>query len=150
MKRSKSQYAFQVFDIVFMVLIMATIIVPILNILSLSVSSADAIRSGSVTFYPKGFSLDAYKDIIGNRLFASSVYNTVFTTVVGTVLAVTVTLLVAYALTKDFVGKKYFAHLLTFLMSTKAETFLSASLRQAFAPGSLASPNNTSIVRGFT
>ena len=47
-------------------------------------------------------------------------------------------------------GKKYFAHLLTFLMSTKAETFLPASLRQAFAPGSLASPNNTSIVRGFT
>ena len=104
MKRSKSQYAFQVFDVVFMVLIMATIIVPILNILSLSVSSADAIRSGSVTFYPKGFSLDAYKDIIGNRLFASSVYNTVFTTVVGTILAVAVTLLVAYALTKDFVG----------------------------------------------
>ena len=110
MKRSKSQYAFQVFDIVFMVLIMATIIVPILNILSLSVSSADAIRSGSVTFYPKGFSLDAYKDIIGNRLFASSVYNTVFTTVVGTVLAVTVTLLVAYALTKDFVGKKFITY----------------------------------------
>lgn len=110
MKRSKSQYAFQVFDIVFMVLIMATIIVPILNILSLSVSSADAIRSGSVTFYPKGFSLDAYKDIIGNRLFASSVYNTVFTTVVGTVLAVIVTLLVAYALTKDFVGKKFITY----------------------------------------
>ena len=95
---------FDVFNYVFLGLIGVVMVFPIAFVVVGSFSATGMIGGFN------SFSLDAYKDIIGNRLFASSVYNTVFTTVVGTVLAVTVTLLVAYALTKDFVGKKFITY----------------------------------------
>ena len=60
-------------DIVFMLLIVLVIVFPLMNIISLSVSDTMAVRSGTVTIYPKGFSLKAYGEIIENKLFTRSV-----------------------------------------------------------------------------
>ena len=100
MKRSASEQVFHVFNIIFMLMIVALILFPVMNVISLSVSDISAINSRSVSFYPKGFQLDAYKDILENQDFLTALINTIWITVVGTVLAIIVTLLVSYAMTK--------------------------------------------------
>ena len=116
MKKSVGQYVFQALDVIFILLLICSIVFPIMNIISLSVSGADAIRAGSVTIYPKGFSLEAYKDILGNSLFSRSVVNTVIITVVGTICSLVVNLMAAYALTKDFLGKKFITYFFVLTM----------------------------------
>lgn len=110
MKKPKSEYTFQVINVLFVVALMCTIIFPLMNILSLSISDAAAIRAGKVTIWPIGFNLQAYRDIMKSALFLRSIVNTVLVTVVGTVVSLLVNLMVAYALTKDFVGKKFFTY----------------------------------------
>ena len=106
MKKTKGELIFQWFDIFLMLLIIIVIMFPVLNVISLSVSSRDAILSKEVSFYPIGFNIGAYEEVIGNSLFVRSLVNNVVLTVVGTFFAVIVTLLTAFAWTKEFLGKK--------------------------------------------
>jgi putative aldouronate transport system permease protein len=106
MKRSIPEKIFQVFNIIILTAILLTVIFPVLHITALSVSNRDAILSKNVTVYPIGFQIDAYSKVISNVLFARSLINTVVITAVGTFLAMLVSVLTAYALTRDFVGKK--------------------------------------------
>lgn len=107
MKKTLGEKAFQWVDILFMFIILATIIFPFMNIISLSVSSREAIMQKSVSIWPKGFNLAAYGEILGSVLFMRSLANTIGLTVIGTFLSVILTLMVSYALTKDFLGKKF-------------------------------------------
>ena len=106
MHKTRGEKAFQIVDIILMAIILAVVIFPILNVLSLSVSSREAILNNEVTIYPIGFNFDAYIDVMENSQFNRSLINNVGLTIVGTFLAVLVTLMVSFALTKDFLGKK--------------------------------------------
>ncbi|MEA4822861.1 MAG: carbohydrate ABC transporter permease [Clostridiaceae bacterium] len=106
MKRTTGERVFGAFNILIMLFIMAVIIVPMLHIIALSVSSAEAINYNRVTVYPIGFNFAAYKRIIGFSTFSTSLVNTVFITIIGTALAVIMTVLLAYAMSQDFPGKK--------------------------------------------
>ena len=99
-----------------MLLIMIVIIFPILNIMSVSVSDADAIRRNAVSFYPIGFNTDAYADILDNPAFTQSLVNTVFTTIVGTFISILMTLIVSYCMSREFPGKKIYTYFLVFTM----------------------------------
>lgn len=110
MKKTRAEQAFQIFNILFMVLVISTILFPVLNVLSLSVSDREYILQKSVSFYPKGFQVRAYWEVVKNQLFLRSLINNVGLTVVGTILAVIVTLMTSYSLTKDFVGKKFITY----------------------------------------
>jgi putative aldouronate transport system permease protein len=116
MKRTIPEKFFQVFNIILLTLILMTILFPVLHITALSVSNQDAILSRRVTVYPIGFQTDAYKDVMGNSLFARSMLNTVGITAVGTTLAILVSVLTAYGLTKNFVGKKVITYLFVITM----------------------------------
>jgi putative aldouronate transport system permease protein len=106
MKRTVPEKFFQVFNIVILTLVLMTILFPVLHIMALSVSDRNAILSKTVTVYPIGFQVDAYKEVMSNSLFVRSLINTVGITVIGTTLAILVSVLTAYALTRNFVGKK--------------------------------------------
>jgi putative aldouronate transport system permease protein len=106
MKRSRGETVFQVFLVLLMLLIFAVVALPILNIVSISLSESDAILSNSVGLYPKGFYTLAYREILTGSAFLRSLANTVGVTAVGTALSLMVIVLVAYALSKDFFGKK--------------------------------------------
>jgi ABC-type glycerol-3-phosphate transport system permease component len=116
MKKTVGQKIFQSVDILFMLLILATIVVPFMNIISLSVSSSDAIMSKSVSIWPKGFNLGAYVKIVESMLFLRSLVNTVALTVIGTFLSIMLTLMVGNALTKDFLGKKFVTYFFVITM----------------------------------
>ncbi|SFJ32598.1 putative aldouronate transport system permease protein [Paenibacillus sp. UNC496MF] len=75
-------------------------LVPFLYILSQSLSSNRAIISQAVTIYPIDFNIEAYKVVFGDDGMLYSLFYTVLLTVAFVLLALTVTILAAYPLTK--------------------------------------------------
>lgn len=107
MKCSKGEKVFQYMNIFIMLLIMACIILPLMNIFSLSVSDRIAVAQGQIGIFPVGFNIDAYLKILQNATFIRSLVNTVGITVVGTALSVIIITMMAYAMSKKyFFGKK--------------------------------------------
>jgi putative aldouronate transport system permease protein len=115
-KHTNTDKIIQVFIVIVLMLVLGTILFPVLHIVALSVSDRDAIISKTVTVYPVGFQTDAYKKVMGNSFFLRSVINTVGITVAGTVLAMLVSVLTAYALTRDFVGKRFIVYFFVITM----------------------------------
>lgn len=78
---------------------------PFLYVLSSSVSSSQAVVRGEVWFWPKGFTLHAYKVVFADDVVWRSYFNTIWYTVVGTTFNLVCTILGAYPLSK----KRFFA-----------------------------------------
>lgn len=116
MRRTRGEFAFQTIDVAVMVLLLAVIIFPYLNIIALSVSDLQSIINRKVTLWPRGLSLDAYGKILGNPSFIRAMVNTIGITVVGAFGGVFFSLMIAYAFTRDFLGKKLITYLFVLTM----------------------------------
>ena len=116
MRSSAGERLFRFFNTIWMLVIMALILFPVMNILSVSVSDRAAVQSGSVTIYPKGFNTQAYREIFHNSTFLRSLLNTVFVTAAGTACAVLITLMVSYAMSRECPGKRFYTYFLVFTM----------------------------------
>ncbi|MDR6555248.1 carbohydrate ABC transporter permease [Paenibacillus qinlingensis] len=75
-------------------------LLPLANILSKAISDESAVVSGKVGIFPVGFQLDTMKYVVSSSQFLSSIWISLLITVVGTVLAIVVTALTAYPLSK--------------------------------------------------
>ena len=86
-----------------------TMLIPLLHILARSLS--DPMRSTEMSgleIIPRGFSLINYQVIFGNKNFVPSIFNSIFITLVGTLLNMLLTITAAYVLTRPkLVGKKF-------------------------------------------
>lgn len=90
---------------------------PFLNVIAYSLSGYNAVLSGLVTFYPIDFNLGAYKEILGRTQIWRSMWTTVEVTVLGTGTSLILTILAAYALSRnELPGKKVFMGLILFTM----------------------------------
>lgn len=90
---------------------------PFLNVLAVSLSDYNAVLSGEVTFYPKGFNLDAYKQVLERDSIWRSMLTTVIITLLGTALSLALTTFAAYGLAiKDLPGRKLISGLILFTM----------------------------------
>lgn len=111
---------FTVFDIViYLVMILALLlwIVPFLYMIALSFSDARAILNNRVSFWPIGFNLEAYRQIFDYPNFYRAYGNTFFYTFFGTLIALTLTILFAYPLSKTFLrGNKALMKMVVFSM----------------------------------
>ena len=87
-----------IYGVLFLILIIT--LYPILNIAATSLSSSVAVERNLVTFYPKEFTLRAYEMIFENSIIPNSFKNSIFYTVVGTAISLTMTILLAYPLSK--------------------------------------------------
>ena len=95
-------------------------LLPLLNVLSFSLSSPSAATSGRVWIVPVEPSLDAYKSVFRTRAIPVGFYNSFFYTTFGTLINVALTIMVAYPLSRrDFYGKELilFAFVITMLFS---------------------------------
>lgn len=108
MKKKKRFSLFQIILMVMLFLLTLTMIVPLLHILARSLS--DPLQSGSMSgleILPRGFSLINYQVLFSNRNVVPSIFNSIFITVVGTLLNIILTIMAAYALTRpNLVGKR--------------------------------------------
>ncbi len=116
MKQTRGEKIFQYFDIFIILLIIAAVTFPLLNILAISVSDASSIVNNKVTFWPKGFNTLAYSKILSNHYFTRAMLNTIFVTITGTFLSVLITLVTAYGFSKEFLGKKFFTYMYVITM----------------------------------
>ena len=80
----------------------AAVIVPFIGIISTSLSSADHINraGGSFVLWPDGFSLDSYRAVLSGGVVLRALMVSIGITTVGTLLSVTVSALLAYALSR--------------------------------------------------
>ena len=90
---------------------------PILNVVVSSLSSPSAVIRGQVSFWPKGWNIDAYKEIFSNRSLLTGYKNSIIYTIVGTCVNIVLTIMAAYPLSvKDFIGRKVISALFIFVM----------------------------------
>ena len=101
MKKSKGDRALTLACDLILILVAVVIILPILNLVAVSVSEQTPVISGKVKFWPMGFQLDAYRYVMGSRQFFSSLSVSLFVTLAGSALAVICSVLVAYPLSKQ-------------------------------------------------
>ena len=103
--------------ILFNCLVIAVTLYPFLYVFSMSISDPVAAMRQEIVLFPKGFSLSAYKMVIENPDVWSSYYNTIWYTVVGTIISVLLTVTVAYPLSrKNFCARNFIMMLITITM----------------------------------
>lgn len=97
---SKSSKMFQIVLGVIFVMITILTLIPVLRVVSMSVSSKDAILTGKVFVYPVEFTLEAYQKVFGNSNFIKSFLYTIILTGGYTLVCMIMTILAAYPLSK--------------------------------------------------
>ena len=91
----------QVILVIVMFLLTLTMIVPLLNILAKSLSGPTASPfMGGLEIFPKDISLINYKIILNHPVLIPAVFNSIFITIVGTIINISLTTMTAYALTR--------------------------------------------------
>ncbi len=90
---------------------------PFINVIAVSLSSKSAILRGEVSFWPVEFNTKAYEVIFRDASMFRSLFFTIEITVIYTVLAMALTILMAYPLTvKRLKGRKFFMFFAVFTM----------------------------------
>jgi putative aldouronate transport system permease protein len=102
---------------VFLALICAVTVYPIVYVLSMSLSGPEAILRQTVWLFPVGFSVGSYQLIVSNAMFWSSYANTLWYTAAGTLINLLITLPAAYALSNTgFFARRFFMIMFTVTM----------------------------------
>lgn len=106
MKISTGEKVFIAFTYIFLTAFMLVTLYPLLYVLSASISDPGAVASGKMILWPVEPSWDGYELVLKYKDIWTGYINTIFYTVVGTLLNLAVTLPAAYALSrKDMVGR---------------------------------------------
>lgn len=110
---------FDLCNVIILIVITLTCLVPLWYILMVSVSSKEAVNAGQVAFWPVGFNLLSYQKILGEAAFLKSFWISIQRVVLGGIFGVGCTLLVAYPLSKtnrQFPKRNIFMWILIFCM----------------------------------
>ncbi len=109
--------AFDVFLVILMILLSCAFLYPLLNMLALSVSDAQTLKSSPIYLLPVGFSLESYKALLNDSRILLYYWNTVKYAAVGTVIMLLTTSLMAYPLSITALrGRKLISVILTITM----------------------------------
>ncbi|MBE5988305.1 putative aldouronate transport system permease protein [Lacrimispora xylanisolvens] len=98
--KSKADRRFQLFWNTFFVVISIVALIPIIRVVSMSLSSKDAILGGKVFLYPVQFTVEAYVRSFHSGSFVSSFIYSVFLMLGSTFVCIVMTVLAAYPLSK--------------------------------------------------
>ncbi|CAM4503867.1 carbohydrate ABC transporter permease [Paenibacillus xylanexedens] len=114
---STGDRAFDTFNIIFMVCLMIVTIYPFVNMIAVSFNNAnDAIRGG-IYLWPRVWTLDNYKYIFGESDIYHATLISALRTVIGTVVSVFCTAMLAYTVSRqEFVLRKFVTMFFVFTM----------------------------------
>lgn len=102
---------------IFLTAAVAVAIIPFFNIISVSLSSSEAITKGEVSLLPIGFNTEAYKAVLNDASMIFSLGYTIALTLIYTLLAMLATLCGAYALAQQrLYGRKIFMTIIVITM----------------------------------
>lgn len=116
-KLSRSDKVFYAITYTIVGLLGLIVLYPMLYVVAASMSSADALMSGKVWLWPVDISFDGYKAVLKSSDVWLGYANTIFYTVVGTIINVAITLMCAYPLSrKELFGRNVITFLFSFTM----------------------------------
>ncbi|NHN29159.1 carbohydrate ABC transporter permease [Paenibacillus agricola] len=114
-RETKRDQLFMFTNYLILSLFLITILYPLIYIASSSISSSEAVVSGRVWLWPIDPNLEGYKAVFKHKLIVSGFMNSIYYTLLGTLINVIMTVLAAYPLSrKDFYGKNMFMFLFVF------------------------------------
>lgn len=93
----------QIFDVavhIISLFLLVIVLYPMILVVSNSLSDPELVASGKVLFLPKGFNLNGYVEFFHDKNILIGYANTLFYTVIGTIINLLVTVPAGYALTK--------------------------------------------------
>jgi putative aldouronate transport system permease protein len=116
-KDSRAYTAFRVINATLLVVIAAVTLYPFVNLAAQAFSSEAYINAGQVNLWPKGFNLTTFDLVMSDGMFWRNYQNTVYYTVVATLVAMVLTTTFAYAISKHHLkGRKVFIGIAVFTM----------------------------------
>ena len=98
---SPSRRLFLIINGIILVGAALTCVLPMIYVLSLSLSSSTAVAAGDVKLLPVGFNLQSYTYVFGKAEFMRSFLNSVLRVAVGVPIMMIVNVLMAYPLSKE-------------------------------------------------
>ena len=117
MRKSIGLRVFHVINVVYLSLLAITMMAPFLLVLGTSLSSEKMIIVDGYTLWPREFSVDAYRYIIEGGSIFRAYGVSIFVTTVGTLIAVVITAMAGYAISrKSLKYRNFFALLFYFTM----------------------------------
>ena len=117
MRKRKRLSVFEIINIIVLLLLGAVTLIPCLTVLAKACSDPRYVLLGEVAILPKGFQLDTIKYVLHQTEFFNAFRVSVTVTLVGTIMAMFITVLAAYPLSKPhFRGRKVFLYLFVFVM----------------------------------
>ena len=117
-KMSTGEKIFSVINYIFLALVAAACLYPMLYVLFASFSNSNQLmRHTGILLWPKGFSTSAYEMVLKNPMIARGYLNTMFVLVMSLILQITLTSLGAYFLSRrNVMFQKPIMLLITFTM----------------------------------
>ena len=119
MKKTRPQQVFTVFNYIFLTMLGVLCVLPLLNIIALSFSSRNMVNARMVTFWPKQFTVSSYAYMLEKSGLMPAVLITLKRVVLGLVVNILMTIIVAYPLSKTkeaFRSRKYYVGFFLFTM----------------------------------
>ncbi len=107
--KSKKTGMFDIINTAILAVIAICCIIPFLYVFFIACSDGKYLTRGLVTFFPKGFNFQSFIYVLSNPRFAifTGMRNSVIYTFFGTIVAVILTYITAYALTRTRLGSRY-------------------------------------------
>ena len=113
---SASRKAFNFFNKIFLALVCLAIIIPIWNVIITSVAIDADVMGNDYLVIPRSFTLRNYNRVLHSG-YMQAFKNSIFVSVVGTMLSMVISVPMAYALSrKDLIGRNVFMKLLAFTL----------------------------------
>jgi ABC-type glycerol-3-phosphate transport system permease component len=117
MKLAASDRTFYVVDYTLLVFAGLVVLFPLLNVFSQAFSEPQMVLSGRVSFWPRNFTVETVRLILGNRNIMTGFANTLWYTGIGTAINLVMTIMCAYPLSRiEFRGRNYFMFIFAFTM----------------------------------
>ncbi len=112
-----SELVFRILSYLFLTVFALMCLYPFVYAVSASISGRHAVEYGEVILFPKDVQFEAFANMFSNNMFWNSYSNTLFLTLYGTIWALGVSILGAYALSKKrLLFRKTFNFFLVFTM----------------------------------
>jgi len=107
--KTRGERIFDAIVLTILVLFSLCIILPFMNLISISVSDEYAIMGGKVKIFPVGISLQSYIRVFQTQTITSAYMNTILVAVLGCAVSLVLTSMAAYPLAYgDFAGKRLY------------------------------------------
>lgn len=92
-------------------------LLPLIHLISLSLSDSQAVASGMVSLWPVGWSIDSFKALFAGTNMAGAFKNSIVLTLTGVLLSMVFTIAAAYPLSRNyFIGARFFTLFIVFTM----------------------------------